>query len=448
MGGLQQEADRRLHSLKGLKERNSQEAVAVRAQLDKLQAESGDLSSSLTSILDDRNSFQAKRDALREAIASLRHGLEDVEAKLLVKREAFSRQASRLESLEQLERSLEGYGRGVKALLSQPEQKARLHGVVADVLEVPPAYEVAVEAVLGSRLQAVLADQTECVEAAIAFLRQGEGRCTFLLPGFVPAQEAFDRIGTPLLDLELSASRPVAMVAARLSDVRPDGKATRVTYGLLNLTHRDGSAAPRGLAPDRPCRVRIRLNGIAQRFPAGHRLRLALSTSYWPLAWPPPQPVQLSVHTGPSRLKLPARPRRDEPPAPFDAPETAPPLKRELIEPEHHNWRVIRDLADDSSLLEVINDGGTYRIPVIDLQAQRKAQEWYSCTADDFASVRGETLWTRSLSRPGWSIRTVTRTVLTSDPTHFFLHAELDAWEGDARVFSRNWNLQIPRDGV
>lgn len=201
MGGLQQEADRRLHSLKGLKERNSQEAVAVRAQLDKLQAESGDLSSSLTTIRDERNSFQAKREAFREAIAGLRHGLENVEAKLLVKREAFSRQASRLESLEQLERSLEGYGRGVKALLSQPEQKARLQGVVADVLEVPPDYEVAVEAALGSRLQAVLADQTESVEEAIAFLRQGEGRCTFLLPGFVPAQEAFDQIGTPLLDL-------------------------------------------------------------------------------------------------------------------------------------------------------------------------------------------------------------------------------------------------------
>ncbi|MGD9387881.1 MAG: CocE/NonD family hydrolase [Gammaproteobacteria bacterium] len=260
--------------------------------------------------------------------------------------------------------------------------------------------------------------------------------------------EDLEILGTPLLDLELSASRPVAMVAARLSDVRPDGKATRVTYGLLNLTHRDGSAVPRPLVPDRPCRVRIRLNGIAQRFPAGHRLRLSLSSSYWPLAWPPPQPVRLTVRTGPSRLRLPVRPRRDEPRAPFDAPETAPPLKRELVEPEHHNWRVIRDLADDRSLLEVINDGGTYRLPVIDLHAQRMAQEWYACTGDDFGSVRGETLWTRSLSRPGWSVRTVTRTVLTSDSTHFFLRAELDAWEDDARVFSRNWNLQIPRDGV
>ncbi|MCK4536151.1 MAG: chromosome segregation protein SMC, partial [Desulfuromonadales bacterium] len=201
MGGQQEEADRRLHSLAGSKERNNQEAVAVRAQLDRLQTDTGDLSSSLTAIVDDRNSLLERRQSLREDITSFRQGVEDVEAKLLVKREALSRQASRLESLEQLERSLEGYGRGVKALLSRTEQKNRLLGVVADVLEVPPDYEIAVEAVLGSRLQTLLAEQVESVEEAFAFLRREEGRCTFLLPGFTSIQDDFGTVGTPLSEL-------------------------------------------------------------------------------------------------------------------------------------------------------------------------------------------------------------------------------------------------------
>jgi predicted acyl esterase len=70
----------------------------------------------------------------------------------------------------------------------------------------------------------------------------------------------------------------------RLSDVRPNDEATRVTYGLLNLTHRDGSETPRPLEPGRRYRVLVRLNDVAQAVPAGHRLRLSLSTSYWPLA--------------------------------------------------------------------------------------------------------------------------------------------------------------------
>jgi predicted acyl esterase len=58
-------------------------------------------------------------------------------------------------------------------------------------------------------------------------------------------------LGSPRVRLEVSADKPVAMVAARLSDVAPDGRATRVTYGLLNLTHRDGHDEPAPLEPGR-----------------------------------------------------------------------------------------------------------------------------------------------------------------------------------------------------
>ena len=61
----------------------------------------------------------------------------------------------------------------------------------------------------------------------------------------------------------------VALVAARLSDVAPDGAATRVSYGLLNLTHRESHEHPTALEPGRRYRVRLQLNDLAQAFPAG-----------------------------------------------------------------------------------------------------------------------------------------------------------------------------------
>ncbi|MGD2082631.1 MAG: CocE/NonD family hydrolase [Chromatiales bacterium] len=265
-----------------------------------------------------------------------------------------------------------------------------------------------------------------------------------------PLEENLEILGGAELALDLSSDRPVGMVAARLSDVAPDGKATRVTYGLLNLSHRGGSEEPSPLEPGRRYRVRVRLNGVAQTFPKGNRLRLSLSTSYWPLAWPPPEPVRLCIHTGSSVLSLPERGPRAEDAhlRPFGDPEAAPRLERRLVEPEHHNWRVVRDLETDVSTLEVINDAGVYDIPAADLRFQAKALEWYSSCADDFSSVRGETLWTRSMGREGWSIRTRTRTVLTSDERNFHILAELDAWEGEKRVFSENWDNSIPRDLV
>jgi len=201
LNGQQEEADRRLQTLVGLKQRNSQEAVAVREQLDRLLADSGQLSTTLSSIIVDRDRLIELRKTLNSELADLRHGIEAVDAGLLVKREELSRHRSRLESLEQLERSLEGYDRGVKALLSHPEQKQRLLGVVADVLDVPPDHEVAVEAVLGTRLQTLLAEQVENVEAAFSFLRGGDGRCTFLVPGFASSSAEPETAGSALASL-------------------------------------------------------------------------------------------------------------------------------------------------------------------------------------------------------------------------------------------------------
>ena len=266
-----------------------------------------------------------------------------------------------------------------------------------------------------------------------------------------PLEEDLEILGAATLELELCVDRPVAMVAVRLSDVAPDDKATRVTYGLLNLTHRESSDSPSPLTPGESYRVKIKLNDVAQVFPSGHRLRLSISTSYWPLAWPPPEPVRLGITVGVSRLVLPVRERRDADDAriSFAEPEGASQSTRvRTLAPEHHNWRVIRDLAEDRSTLEVVNDQGTKLLEEPDLEVQRSALEWYSYLGDDFNSVRGETSWTRSLRRGTWHVRIDTRTVLRSTPVAFLVHARLDAYEGEQRVYSRNWDARIPRDLV
>lgn len=262
-----------------------------------------------------------------------------------------------------------------------------------------------------------------------------------------PFAEGFEILGAPVLELELSASRPVAMIAVRLSDMRPDNKVTRVSYGLLNLTHRDSHAAPSPLEPGKRYRVQIQLNDAAQAFPAGHRIRLAISTSYFPLAWPPPESTQVRIYTGTCCLRLPVRPPREEAIS-FPAAEAAASSAMQQLRPGHQDWRVIRELDQDISTLEVINDSGSYRLDDLNLVVSRKAEEWYSYQGDDFHSPRGETLWVRGLKRGDWSVETITRTVLTADAGCFYLDAELDAYEGDRRVYSQNWNRRIKRNLV
>jgi len=177
-------------------------------------------------------------------------------------------------------------------------------------------------------------------------------------------------------------------------------------------------------------------------------LRIAVSTSYWPLAWPAPESTRIKLIAGISRVFLPVRPAKqnDKQLRPFAEPQASPPLEVTQLEPQHHNWRVIRDLDTDFSTLEVINDSGIVHIKDIDLELGRRALECYTYQGDDFNSVRGETRWERSFKRGDWQIKTITRTVLTSTASDFHLRAELDAYEGDKRVYSQNWDTAIPRD--
>ncbi len=257
-------------------------------------------------------------------------------------------------------------------------------------------------------------------------------------------------LGQPVVELELAANEPVAMVAVRLSDVAPDDKATRVTYGLLNLTHREGHEVPSALDVGRRYRVRVPMNYIAQDFPPGHRFRLSVSTSYWPLAWPSPRPARLHVYPEASVLDLPVRPPRpdDETLRAFDPPAGAPPLNKTLLVSGKESWTVIRDLAREESRLEVVHDSGTVRLDDIDLVIRGKVTEIYSNFVDEYDSLSGETIWERSFSRGDWEVRTVTRTLLTSDAEAFRIRADLDAYEGKSRVFSKSWDTTIKRDLV
>ncbi|MDD9207236.1 CocE/NonD family hydrolase, partial [Georgenia sp. 10Sc9-8] len=176
-----------------------------------------------------------------------------------------------------------------------------------------------------------------------------------------PLVERLEVLGSPVVELDLAADQPVAMVAVRLSDVAPSGQATRVSYGVYNLNHHSGSNTPQELEPGEWHRIAVRLNGMAQSFPAGHRLRLSISTSYWPVVWPSPEPLRLTVRPELSSLVLPVRPvgvDDDEPAPRFGEPEGAPPLKVTQVEPGDEDWRVSRNMVNLSGALEVVKDLG------------------------------------------------------------------------------------------
>ena len=139
-----------------------------------------------------------------------------------------------------------------------------------------------------------------------------------------PLNEAVEILGNPWVSLMAVSDRPGASVVVRLCDVAPTGESLLVTRDLFNLTHREGHDRAAPLVPGQAVRVQLPLKVIAHHFAAGHRIRLSVSTTYWPWMWPHPDPVTLGLCCGEdSFLELPVRSPRAEDGAlaPFGPPE-------------------------------------------------------------------------------------------------------------------------------
>lgn len=264
-----------------------------------------------------------------------------------------------------------------------------------------------------------------------------------------PLEEDVELFGAPELTLSLSSDKPQAMIAARISDVAPNGRATRITYGVLNLTHRNSHEHPEYLEPGETYKVFLKLNYMAQKFRKGHQIRLSLSTSYWPLVWPAPEPARLTIYPEDSNLMLPIRTPREEDNnlrnlGSPDYYETD--FKTTLINPAKREWKVEHNLATNEVSLNVISNDAQYKLDGINWVIQKDVKEKYSYQSYKYDTLRGEVQSLRSFKRDDWTAYTITRTVLTSTKTHFIISASLDAYQGDARVFSKSWNEKIKRD--
>ena len=273
-----------------------------------------------------------------------------------------------------------------------------------------------------------------------------------------PLPERLEILGEPALEIEIASDKPQALLAARLCDVAPDGSSLRVTYGLLNLTHRDSDEHPEPLEPGRRYRIRLALCGIAHAFPPRHRIRLALSGSYWPIAWPSPEAATLTLTTGASALHLPVRepkPWLDDALAPFAEPEGAPPAALVETRPRVTERAMDRIEHDrESGRVELIRDRdrGAWRLAETGIEYDTQGSMRYSIQARDPLAARQEFTLTMTMGRPGWRVRTDVSTRLTATAGTFELRTTLTAHEGEDEgeecVFERCWEVSLRRDNL
>ena len=264
-----------------------------------------------------------------------------------------------------------------------------------------------------------------------------------------PRETPLEWLGAAIFEAEIASDKPLAQLCVRLCDVAPDGASRRVTYGVLNLAHRDSHADPTPLSPGAFTRVRLKLNDSGYRLSPGHRLRLALSTAYWPLIWPAPEAATLTLKL-PATLTLPVR-RAVDAPVDFAARETAGDARKTALSPGRVERRVAFDLAAKVSTYETIAEGGlfgegAYRFDAINTGVSHDLKRTLRIHADDPLSAAFNLDQTYEMGRDGWRIRVETQVSMRATATHFVMEARLVAFWNGKPMRDRAFAQTIARD--
>ncbi len=260
-----------------------------------------------------------------------------------------------------------------------------------------------------------------------------------------PLDKAVEVIGPPVLRLPVRIDAATGNLVARLVDVHPDGTAHRVSLGVLNLAHRKGSASPRPMNPGQVETIELKLDVTGYRFLPGHRIRLALATSYFPYILPPPSDVTAVVTTGaeawldlPSagyqEIDMPTPPGRDTLPAyPADPTGSA-------------DRRVSRSFADGRTTVTVTDDTGQVTHPENGMTWRERRRSDWSIAPDDPLRFEGREHFTAMRRRNGVTTETIATARLTATAGDWVVESELTARLDGEVVFSRSWQRNIPRD--
>jgi putative CocE/NonD family hydrolase len=269
-----------------------------------------------------------------------------------------------------------------------------------------------------------------------------------------PLSDRVEILGAPVLRVKLSSDLPVATLVARLEDVFPDGVSARVSYGVLNLTHRSDHARPEPLPLDAAFEAVMPLNHVAHSFAPGNRIRLALSTSYWPILWPAPEEASLELQTETSSIELPVRaPRREdellrsfEPPEQAPFPESTTVSEGKSTHDVHHDRATGESVRAFSADFTQNGEPALTRIEATGLSYGDAIEVKLFIRDGDPLSARAEMRHHALFQRRGWSIGTRVAARMTADQKAFHLETDIEGFEGDERVFSKRFRSEVPRD--
>lgn len=264
-----------------------------------------------------------------------------------------------------------------------------------------------------------------------------------------PLESEFSVLGDPVIKAVVSSDSELANLTVRLVDLNPETKENYlVSWGIANLSHLNGDHTnPKLLETEKKYEFTFKLDSVGYKFAAGHRIRLAFSTTDWPSSWPSAKTPTLKLFSG-SSISLPLVNAKKQIIKEWPQPESLEPCAREILRAEKRTKNVVYDYIDQSWTIDDFSDEGA-RVLV------HNGAEMGSWNKNKWHIKENEPLlafnqcdWELTVGRGDFQVKTLTKSTMKANEKNFILFNEIEAFEKDEKVFERKWETQIPREFV
>jgi len=261
-----------------------------------------------------------------------------------------------------------------------------------------------------------------------------------------PLDDALHLLGACKLSLAVRCEQPLSQLTARLCDVAPDGTSSLIAVAPRNLALSDDLSETRNPEPGSVRQIEITFPTQSYRIAAGHRLRLALSQSYWPMV--PPAPENQVIEIDPAKMILLLPTLEDMPPTSGNSPAPARPREvatsytQELLPALERT----RDFEPDGTLIDGWHQPFTrqnFHEKQMRFGYETKAN--HRIHPDDPTSAQTDIQHRLVLDRPDGCAEIDSELTKTAEATAFHIKATLQVhWDGD-EVSRKHWDFRIPR---
>ncbi|SPH17278.1 Cocaine esterase [Defluviimonas aquaemixtae] len=262
-----------------------------------------------------------------------------------------------------------------------------------------------------------------------------------------PLEKPTELCGQPVVSLRMASDTELGTLLVRLCDVAPDGSSALIAYGLLNLAFRNGFETSVPMRVGEVFDVEVGLSSIAQCVPAGHVLRLAVSTQAWPLVWPAPEHMTATVLTGASAVKLPIRHLEAPDGAVPDlgVPQIPSPPEMTRTRAVNHEKFLDRDPASGSWTQRHTKDDGAFLISESGRLVDSSSVLTHGLRGEDPLSATAEYRFEITMGSDTRRIRLTTLSTVKASATEFVVRTDTHAWEGEELAYKGSRVCRVPR---